>query len=647
MMLKPAKIFEIGITAFLLGMVASLLSCANTSQGPLGGPKDTIPPVLIKVVPNQPIVNFKTEKGSILLNFNEYVQLKNPYQQILLSPPTTKKPKSKIKKKGILVSFEDTLKTNQTYTLHFGTAISDVNEGNPFHNFAINFSTGDNIDSLIISGTVMDYTTLLPKAGVLVSLYHNPSDSSVLNTLPDAISSTDEWGYFCVRGLKGIPYTIYAFEDKNNNYLYDRGVEFVGFCDTTITATIVGKEDLPQMAMMDMKDTIACLSRPSETDIYIFKEKVTNQYIENIGRINERECFIKFHAENPQIDTFRIKGIFTDRIIKQFNSNRDSLTFWINEQKPVDDTLYLRINYMKTDSTGKLVPCGETRKLVKPFDKSKIKQTNSNNTDSENSGLTNAYLQNLSGNTDRNTDRNKPTTTANKSQEKNNLTDKNTKTREDLLTFSLNVDGKTVENMGIELVFPTPLIQAPKDSISFTSTTPRMISSAVDFSMDRDTANILRYIIRAKEGYKVGNQYTIKIPTGAFKDINGFTNDSLVKTFALPTDDKLSSITLEISGVDNCKYIVELVNEKRDKVFLRHEITKDGNILFPYLNAGFYSFRITQDINGNGRLDVGDVILRIPPEKARLFKFPDGKVIIDLKEQTDLTQSVDLVKLFK
>ena len=634
-----------GPLAFLL-VVAASQSCANTKQGPVGGPKDTIPPVIVGINPDVPMLNFPIQKGKISLTFNEYVQLKNQYQEIVLSPPTKKRPIAKIKKKSVVVSFDDTLKANQTYSISFGNAISDVNESNPFNGYVIDFSTGDSIDSLILSGTVMDYATLLPLKGVYVALYTNPTDSCVVKDLADAATRSDDWGYFCFRGLKGVPYAIYAWEDKNNNQLYDRGGELAGFCDSTITPTIVAKNGMPQIAMMNMKDTLACLSRPSQTDIYLFKEKISNQYIESSGRISERECYIKFRAENPQIDTFRIRGIYDDRIIRQFDPKGDSLTFWINDPKATQDTLLLRINYMKSDSTGTLKPYGETIKLVKPFDKSKIKDAGKQQ-DPSKSGLTNDYLQNL-GKTGRN-DRNDPYKNDDRKQLNLDKPDKDMKPqqRKDLLKMEVKVDGKTVENMGIDITVPAPLVKTDFDSIMFTTSTPRKIVSNVKFHVERDSTNILHYIIKADDPYKVGNDYKIKIPQALFKDVNGFTNDSLVRSFNLPTDDKLSSITLEISGTKGCRYIVELVTEKRDRVILKYEIAKDGELHFPYLNAGIYSFRITQDINRNGKLDVGDIIKKIPPEKARLLKMPDGKVIINLKEQTDLTQSVDLTKLFE
>ena len=615
-------------------------SCANTSKGPQGGPKDTIPPVIVSTLPDSVRCNFPTQKGKIYLNFNEYVQLKNQATEIVVSPPMIKRPTAKIKKKSVVLTFNDTLKKDQTYSIYFGESISDVNEGNPFSNYVYTFSTGSVKDSLLISGTVMDYQTLLPKKGVLVTLYKNPKDSSVVLDLPDAISKTDEWGYFCVRALKGVPYTVYAVEDKNNNYLYDKGVEFGGFCDSLITPTIAEKKGLPQIAMMDMKDTVACLSRPSQTDIYIFKERPDRQYLTNSGRVSERECFLKFNAANPQIDTFLIKGVYSDKIIRQFNAEGDSLSFWINERRSVPDTLFMRLCYQKTDSTGKLVPESRSIKLVKPFDKSKIKNNNKKG-DETNTGLTDQSIQNLTG-TNKNT-RNNPF----KNQDKEKDEGKQPKEREDLLKFNLTLDAKNVENMGIEITFPTPLIKANFDSLFFTTSTPRKVVSNFKFHAERDSSNILRYVIYADDPYKVGNDYLVRIPAGIFQDVNGFTNDSLRRNFSLPNDDNLSSITLQINNTNGGRYIVELVNEKRDKTFLKYIVTKDGEYKFPYLNAGNYSFRITEDKNGNGKLDVGNVLKRIPPEKARLFRLPDGKALITLRQQMDLTQRVDLKKLFE
>jgi hypothetical protein len=612
--------------------------CANTTQGPTGGPKDTLPPVIVGRIPDTVLTNFPIFKGKILINFNEYVQLKDANNEVIFSPPLKKRPTIKIKKKGVMVSFPDSLKANQTYTINFGNAILDVNENNPFPNYVYTFSTGKSIDSLIISGTVMDYETLLPQKGITIGVYVNPKDSSVMNDMPVAMAKTDEWGYFCLRGLKRMPYTIYAYKDANNNSLYDAGSELVGFCDSTITPKFAARKGMPQIAQMKMKDTLGCLSRPSETDIYLFKEISKNQYISHYGRTAERAGFVKFNAEKVQIDSFSIKGIYNDKLIKQFNVTEDSLCFWINDRRRMADTLSLRINYYKTDTLGQLKPAGETLKLALVKEK---KKTDAN----KNKYGSDAFRtdgKNKNGNS-QNNKRGQNSQRGNK----NNALGQQKEERKDLLNMTMEVKPETVESEGYSFTFPAPLIKSDINKIRFTSTTPRKITTAAKFTFTKDSTNLLHYTLQAEEPYKVGNDYEITIPKGIFMDINGFTNDSTSKKITLPTDDKLSSITLEIKNTHGGKYLVEMVNEKRDKVYQKYTVHSDCSLIFPYLKTGNYSFRITEDKNGNGRLDIGSILEKKEPEKARLLKLSDGKSIIKVKESTDLTQEVNLDTIFK
>ena len=140
-------------------------------------------------------------------------------------------------------------------------------------------------------------------------------------------------------------------------------------------------------------------------------------------------------------------------------------------------------------------------------------------------------------------------------------------------------------------------------------------------------------------------KYMLIIPTATFRDINGFTNDSTQNKLRLPSDDKLSSITLEMVNV-NARYIVELVNEQRTNVYRKYIINSDTELLFPYLDKGSYSIRITEDKNSNGLLDTGSILEKRQPEMVRLYKLESGDEIIKLEEKTDLLQTVDIKELF-
>ena len=593
------NIFKI-IPIVLIGLYCThTSSCANTTGAPTGGPKDTIPPVITATLPDSNATNVATHKTSVTITFDEYVQLKDASKNITLSPPQKKRPETKIKGKSVVVTFPEDLDSNKTYALNFGMALADNNEGNALPNYVYSFSTGSYIDSMLVSGTILDYTTLLPQENITVALYEQPKDSSVFNTLPDAVTKSDVWGYFCVRNLKPVPYAVYAFKDENNNNLYDPGIESVGFLDTMITPTEVMRKGMPQLATYDLKDTVACLMRPSEMDLYIFNEKPTVQYISSYDRVSRRAAYIKFGAPNVIIDSFSIKGVKSEKIIKQFNQTFDSLAFWINEGSKLPDTLFLGIKYHKTDTLGKLVPFTDNLKLIAPFEK------------------------------DKNT-RNK-----NKVQQQE---------RADLLKFNLLADAKMVEQNGYVLEFPDPLTHTGFDSIRFTMSTPRGVVTKEKLVITQDSSDIRRYTLYPENGFKAGNDYELIIPHATFRDINGFTNDSTYNKLILPSDDKLSSITLDIVNV-NARYIIELINEQRNNVYRKYIINSDTKLLFPYLDKGKYSIRITEDKNNNGLLDTGSILEKRQPEKVRLYKMDNDKDIITLEERMDLEQVIDINEL--
>ncbi len=596
MKLVKQNIYKIFTLLLVVAYSLHTSSCASTKAAPSGGPKDTIPPVVVRTVPSEMAVGFPLEKGEITVLFNEYVQVKDAYKNILLSPPQKKAVKTRIKGKGVVVTFPEPLDSNQTYSLNFGASIVDNNEGNPLFGYSYSFSTGNEIDSLMFSGTIVDAATLFPVENATVALYLNPKDSTVMNELPKAVAKTDKWGYFTVKNIKGVPYTIYAFSDDNNNNKYDQGAEKIAFMENTFIPTEVMHKDSPQLQYYDPKDTLGCLARPSQVELRIFSEKSTNQFIKDYKRHSKRGAYIKFNAADAQIDSFSIAGIKDNQIIRQFNVTKDSLSFWINEPGKIADTLHLGIKYHKTDTAGVLVPFTEKLKLIAPFEKKKD--------------------------------------VGNNSQE-----------RKDLLKFNISADNKIVEQEGIVLTFPEPLVKKDFDSLSFIMSNPKQIKSNVKYTVEQDSIEINKYVIRPQEQFVKGNDYEIKFPMGIFRDINGFTNDSTKTQITLPNSDNASSIAVEIINV-GARYIVELINDTRTKVYRKYIINNDAVLEFPYLEKGKYAIRITEDKNNNGLLDTGDLLKRKQPEKVLLYTLPGGSEIIELNEKTDLEQTIDIKELF-
>lgn len=581
----------------VLGSMIFSHSCANTTTPPSGGPKDTIPPVITKLNPLPGTVNVPRHKTKLFLEFNEYVTVKDP-KSLFLSPPLEKSPKFKLKGKGVLVSFESDLDSNKTYTLDVTNAIGDNNEGNMFPGYTLVFSTGDRIDSMMVTGIVQDCNTLQPLKGATVMLYKDHADSAIFLKRPDAAIKTDDWGYFCLRNIQDTVYRMYAIIDENNNNLYEAESEKVAFIDSLVQPVNVVNDTLPELQKYDMKDTVNCLARKNEYELSIFREKPSKQLIVNKERVGERTAYITFMAPYAQIDSIWIKGVPSDKLITQFNIMQDSLEIWVNDPKEQPDTFYLNVKYMKTDTLGMLNSFTEELRLAKP-------------------------KKGLAAKTSR----------------------KDIKKEDTTAVFTLEAKPETVEQYGFVFEFKYPLVEDAFDSLTFRYLNPKQQEFKEKYTVTQDSLNLRKYVVRPNVDLLPGYEYFLKVPHRKFKDINGFYNDSTEVKVTLPNDDKLSSISLVLSNVSN-KYIVDLLNEKRDQVLRSYIIDKDSTLPFPYLKAGKYSIRITEDVNRNGIVDTGNLLEKKQPEKVLFYKLEDGSFLIDIPEMTELEQNIDVAEMF-
>ena len=219
------------ILIVLLG--SAIFSCA-VQKSPLGGPKDEDPPVL-DTLRSTPNFQTRFQDVQIILYFDEFVQLKNIFEQVVYSPPLGVKPEVIQRGKKIKMKFseEDTLRSNTTYTINFGDAIQDFNESNILENFRFVFSTGDVIDSLAISGNVVEDETKKPAEEVLVLLYDQLDDSIVYKEQPYYFAKTSKSGNFQMQNLRSDTFKLIVLQDENLNLKYDEG-EKIGFLDSFI-----------------------------------------------------------------------------------------------------------------------------------------------------------------------------------------------------------------------------------------------------------------------------------------------------------------------------------------------------------------------------------------------------------------------------
>ncbi len=588
-----------------LAVLSLIFSCANTTTPPMGGPKDTIPPVLLKITPDSGRVNFPLKGGTIELRFDEYVVLKEPQKNVFLSPPTFLKPELKIRGKSIIVNLPEQLDSATTYTINFGNAIVDNNEGNLFEPYVFPFSTGTYVDSIMCTGTIVNYQTLLPEADVTIAFYKDDCDSAIYNSLPSAMARSDKFGFFLIRNVAERPYRVFAFKDINNNYKYEPDYELVAFMDTLFTPVRVLNRDLPELKYVDEKDTLAAMGRPSELSMYLFREDPEKFFIRDCKRLQHNMAFVKFSAPGAEVLSVKFKEIDSISVLKEFNIRRDSLVIWIKDTTlVVPDTLNLFVTYLKTDSLNNLTPATEDFRLIHK----------------------------------------RPVRDYRRESRERQQEEKETK-RANLLEFEIAADPALIETNGFRLNFTAPLAHINYDSVRIESKSPRGETTNIKYRLEKDSVFSRIISVKPEEKMLQGYEYALVIHKGAFKDIYKNTNDSSYTKVSLPKGDQLSKLFLDISGVDG-SYIVDLTNITRDRVFRSYKITGDALLEFPYLQPGKFSVRITQDLNGNGIIDTGSISQKRQPEKVRLYTLPDGSAIISIPESAEVTQIIKITDIF-
>ncbi|MGB5006023.1 MAG: Ig-like domain-containing protein [Ferruginibacter sp.] len=223
------------LTVSILYIVAvSNMSCGQIGF-PTGGPKDSIAPRLVNASPT--LNSTQVTGNKITLTFDEYVELKDPQTNVLISPFPKKTPAVDFKLKTVTVKLKDSLLPNTTYSINFGNAIVDINEGNPYKNFTYVFTTGDFIDSFKLEGKVLLAETGKADSTILALLYRSPDDSAIQKNKPDYVAKLSGDGSFTFKNLPAGNFKIYALKDGDGGKTYNSKKEIFAFADTAITVS--------------------------------------------------------------------------------------------------------------------------------------------------------------------------------------------------------------------------------------------------------------------------------------------------------------------------------------------------------------------------------------------------------------------------
>lgn len=318
-----------------------ILSACATIVSPTGGPKDVTPPTIVSSQPLNYSTNFKGNK--VIINFDEYIAIKDIEKQLIISPPLPSIPEIKIKGRSLVFRTKDTLRSNTTYNIYFGDAVSDITENNKFPNLNFAFSTGPIIDSLSLEGQVTDAYTRLPVKEALVMLYSDFTDSTPKTKLPLYVTRTMENGSFRLNSLASGKYRVIALKDANNDYLYNLPNETIAFSGDSIQ---------PVYNVTSLSDTTNKTEYANSAEnvaLNMFPEPDSVQRLLKSGMVSANKMILAFRFP---VTHFRMKALnITDSLwcINEWNSTNDTLQSWLIS-KP--DSLHLILSdYRMVDDT--------------------------------------------------------------------------------------------------------------------------------------------------------------------------------------------------------------------------------------------------------------------------------------------------------
>lgn len=320
--------------AFIGVSILLFTACAQIVT-PTGGPRDIKPPKLLKSTPPNNSTLFATGT-QIKLTFDEYIDLSNANEKVMISPPLKSAPTFKVSGKSILIDFADTLRPNTTYSLFFDNCIKDITENNILPLFEYNFSTGTFLDSGAIKGTVIDAYTLKPEKQVYVMLYPQDIDSLPSTQKPNYITKTNDVGSFSFAHVQNGKYKLFALNDKNNNLLFDQFSERIGYSQSMIET---GKSD--------------------EIEVKMFSQIDTAQRILKTTREDRGKLMIAFRKEATAAQFKLMDGNFEDRFIKEFSQSTD--TVFLYDRYFLPDTITLFISDQQALDTFVVSPSTERK----------------------------------------------------------------------------------------------------------------------------------------------------------------------------------------------------------------------------------------------------------------------------------------------
>ena len=588
-----------------------IAGCARMGQ-PDGGWYDDRPPQIIATTPADNGTGVKEKK--VVICFDEYIKVEDATNNVVVSPPQLEMPEIKGAGKKIVVELKDSLKENTTYTIDFSDAITDNNEGNPLGNYTFTFSTGAQVDTMEVSGTILDASNLEPVKGIMVGLYADLEDSAFYTKPLLRVARTDSRGRFIIRGVAKGKYRAYALQDMDGDYKYSQKGEMIAFSDRIIEPTC-GPDTRQDTIWRDSLRIDTIIRRgfthfyPDDVVLRVLPAPLTDRYmIKNQLQEPERMDFF-FSYGSDSLPKMRGLNFDADSaFIVDASIKKDTITYWLKDTALVNrDSLEIEYSYHITDTLGQLVPQTDTLLMVPKI----------------------SYEKRM------------------KMHEKE--LEKWQKQQDKFKKKGERYDSVwTPKPLDIRVTAPSSL--TPESYLYFTMPAPlaRCDTSKIHLQAKVDTLwvpqkfdwqprpqSILSYRLEAV--WTPGTEYQLEIDSAAFESIYGIVNDKMKSTLKCKSEEEFGSLVVKIAGLpDSTTAIVQLL-DKQDGVVKEARTQDDGSAEFYWLSEGKFYLRAFIDRNGNGIWDSGDFYKALQPEE--MFYLPK---VIEIKANWDITTEWNL-----
>lgn len=571
----------------LAAALAGAVSCASIGN-PSGGPRDEDPPRFVSSTPAPGSVEVSPQK--VVLTFDELVTLKDPFSKVVVSPPQAQAPRVSSLGRRVTVEFRDTLLPSTTYTVDFGDAIADNNEGNVLPGFLYSFSTGPVLDSLMVSGMVLGAADLAPAAGMYVGLHSNLADSAFTRTRFDRVAKTDDEGRFVIGGLAPGRYRIYALDDRDGDLAWSSPDESLAFYDAVIEpfAEPAVAVDTVFNLLTGEVDTVMERRRtrflPNNILLRSYNTGFAQQYITKYERVDSTRLDFFFNTPSDSAPTFRAVlpsgGVPLEEVsVVERSPGSDSLTFWLTAPEIVArDTLMVAVRYFRADSAYNMVPVADTLRMLTQ----------------------------------------RPVVRQKKGDRKGAA---DTVPLPPPVMALKALSGKVEIDSPVFIEAPVPLESFDRSMVRLELKEDSLWLPVEAFGPGNVAADSLRpRLLRVDFPWEYAATYRLTVDSLAGRSIYGVVTDDMKLEFKIRPESEYGSLrfNLRAMGPDSVPRFVQLLDEQGRPV--RTEPLRDGSVTFLHLLPGKYNARVIEDADGNLRWDPGNFVLGLQPDLAYYYR---------------------------